>query len=192
MAGTRRTSKQPAGLRGELSGSAWVRRRGWSAICPRDVRVPRPRSGGSATANGSTVDGLAGWSNRPGRTPTARRAAVPHRHRFGTFMQRLQRSRTSRDADRPELLLNVWKVRLTGTAPRTWAAISGPDATASDIWHYNPRSERSFGPVGMCGFDRAWLPGNASRGCCSGLVNQAAKRSTWQPPVDSRPRCVSS
>ena len=53
---------------------------------------------------------------------------------------------------------------------------------------YNPRSERSFGPVGMCGFDRAWLPGNASRGCCSGLVNQAAKRSTWQPPVDSRSR----
>ena len=26
----------------------------------------------------------------------------------------------------------------------------------------------------------------------SGLVKQAAKRSTWQPPVDSRPRCVSS
>lgn len=24
------------------------------------------------------------------------------------------------------------------------------------------------------------------------LVNQVAKRSTWQPPVDSRPRCVSS
>ena len=49
-----------------------------------------------------------------------------------------------------------------------------------------------LGPVGMCGFDRAWLPGNASRGCCSGLVNQAAKRSTWQPPVDSRPRCLGS
>ena len=53
-------------------------------------------------------------------------------------------------------------------------------------------SEPVLGPVGMCGFDRAWLPGNASRGCCSGLVNQAAKRSTWQPPVDSRPRCLGS
>ena len=26
----------------------------------------------------------------------------------------------------------------------------------------------------------------------SGLVKQAAKRSTWQPPVDSRPRCLGS
>ncbi len=29
---------------------------------------------------------------------------------------------------------------------------------------YHPRSEPVLGPVGMCGFDRAWLPGNASRG----------------------------
>ena len=57
---------------------------------------------------------------------------------------------------------------------------------------YTCQSEPVLGPVGMCGFDRAWLPGNASRGCCSGLVNQAAKRSTWQPPVDSRPRCLGS
>ena len=53
---------------------------------------------------------------------------------------------------------------------------------------YHTETEPVFGPVGMRGFDRAWLPGNASRGCCSGLVNQAAKRSTWQPPVDSRSR----
>ena len=61
-------------------------------------------------------------------------------------------------------------------------------SSARMIWNV----ERTFGPVGMCGFDRARLSEDASRGCCSGLVNQAAKRSTWQPPVDSRPRCVSS
>ena len=53
---------------------------------------------------------------------------------------------------------------------------------------YHPGPEPVFGPVGMRGFDRAWLSGSASRGCCSGLVNKAAKRSTWQPPVDSRSR----
>ena len=53
-------------------------------------------------------------------------------------------------------------------------------------YHFCP--EPMFGPVGMRGFDRAWLSGSASRGCCSGLVNKAAKRSTWQPPVDSRSR----
>ena len=57
---------------------------------------------------------------------------------------------------------------------------------------YHVQTEPVFGPVGMRGFDRAQIPGNASRGCCSGLVNQAAKRSTWQPPVDSRPRCLGS
>ena len=54
----------------------------------------------------------------------------------------------------------------------------------------NRTGVRSF--VGMRGFDRAQIPESASRGCCSGLVNQAAKRSTWQPPVDSRPRCLGS
>src|SRR5215207_6880173 len=42
MAGAPRTSKQPAGLRGELSGSAWVRRRGESAICPVGTVGPPP------------------------------------------------------------------------------------------------------------------------------------------------------
>ena len=62
---------------------------------------------------------------------------------------------------------------------------------AGPSW-YHPQSEPVFGPVGMRGFDRAQIPESASRGCCSGLVNQAAKRSTWQPPVDSRPRCLGS
>jgi len=53
-------------------------------------------------------------------------------------------------------------------------------------------AEQAFDPVGMRGFDRVQLTSNASRGCCSGLVNQAAKRSTWQPPVCSRPRCLGS
>ena len=52
--------------------------------------------------------------------------------------------------------------------------------------------EQAFGPVGMCGFDRVWLSEDASRGCCSGPDIKAAKRSTWQPPVDSRPRCLGS
>ena len=55
-----------------------------------------------------------------------------------------------------------------------------------------PNPNRCSVSVGMRGFDRAQIPGSASRGCCSGLVNQAAKRSTWQPPVDSRPRCLGS
>src|SRR4029079_14604224 len=53
MAGAPRTSKQPAGLRGELSGSAWVRRRGRFAICPRDVGSP-------ALERGSATHSVAG------------------------------------------------------------------------------------------------------------------------------------
>ncbi len=46
--------------------------------------------------------------------------------------------------------------------------------------------------VGMRGLDGAPQPGSASRGCRSGLVNKAAKRSNWQPPACSRPRCLGS
>jgi hypothetical protein len=82
MAGTPRTSKQPAGLRGELSGSAWVRRRGRSAICPRDVRVPRPRMGRFGHGNCSSAAGcraIGGSSGRggclrPWRSHPARRS----------------------------------------------------------------------------------------------------------------------
>jgi hypothetical protein len=42
-----------------------------------------------------------------------------------------------------------------------WAA-RPPDSRRTACYH--PRSEPVLGPVGMCGFDRAWLPGNASRG----------------------------
>ena len=49
--------------------------------------------------------------------------------------------------------------------------------TAGDARCYHPRSEPVLGPVGMCGFDRAWLPGNASRG------RHWASLITWQKEV---------
>ena len=130
MAGTPSTSKQPAGLRGELSGSAWVSPSRRVRDLPRGVGPP------------SSIEEV-----RP--CPTIARGAA--RAGDGPFV---------RDSAEPR-----------GTIAE---------------------SEPSFGPVGMRGFDRAWMSESASRGCCSGLVNQAAKRSTWQPPVDSRPRCLGS
>ena len=81
--------------------------------------------------------------------------------------------------------------RVTPGGPGSGRRIRGAGATTGSVIASPVRTGVRH-PVGMCGFDRAWLPGNASRGCCSGLVNQAAKRSTWQPPVDSRPRCLGS
>jgi hypothetical protein len=47
--------------------------------------------------------------------------------------------------------------------PHIGGAERRPLAVSPARW-YRPASEHRFGPVGMCGFDRAWLPGNASRG----------------------------
>ena len=70
-------------------------------------------------------------------------------------------------------------------------------ATPDRAWRHPARNRapipgRTVVRSGICGFDGAWLPGNASRGCTHASLIRRQKRSTWQPPGDFlRPRCVS-
>ena len=59
---------------------------------------------------------------------------------------------------------------------------------------YHPRPVAAV-RVRSCGdawFRQGLVTGEREPRMPLGLVNQVAKRSTWQPPVDSRPRCLGS
>ena len=134
--------ERPVGLRGELSGSAWVAPSRWSRDSPRE-RVPRPLASEVRPVSTMPAGAFAGTGRSPARgvgRPTASWTAWPNGGSSGTIAE----------------------------------------------------FERAFGPVGMCGFRQGPAIGEREPRMLLGLVNQAAKRSTWQPPVDSRPRCLSS
>ena len=88
--------------------------------------------------------------------------------------------------------------RVTGTSPRRdlpyrFGATAGTRRRPSPVRSVVPSRVRAGSRT--CGdvwFRQGPATGEREPRTPLGLVNHVAKRSTWQPPVDSRPRCLGS
>ena len=66
-----------------------------------------------------------------------------------------------------------------GPGIQTWTRpLTGSLGRAASLWDDQSLSNASSMAMGMRGFDRVQLPGNASRGCRSGLVKRRQKEVT--------------
>jgi len=87
---------------------------------------------------------------------------------------------SSREEGRPRMTIPVATARRFGHFVR------------SSCYHPRPVAEGRVRSCGDAWFRQGLVTGEREPRMPLGLVNQVAKRSTWQPPVDSPPRCLGS